>query len=268
MTCRICENDVRRLFEARCLRKHTIQYFYCDNCGFLQTEKPFWLEEAYREPINETDTGILSRNLYLFNVTSTLITFLFDKKGVFLDYAGGHGILTRLMRDSGFNFYWYDPYTNNMFSRGFEFNENVGKVDLVTCYEAFEHFVQPIAEIDRLLSISSNLLFTTEFLPSPVPLPAEWWYYGLEHGQHISFYSLKTVSYIAKRYGMNLYTDNKFVHLLTKKKINAYAFKAILKMSSLGLGYLTRLFLTSKTISDMDHLISSQSKRDTGQTVG
>ncbi len=38
----------------------------------------------------------------------------------FLDYAGGYGVFTRLMRDIGFDFYWHDPYTQNLFANGFE----------------------------------------------------------------------------------------------------------------------------------------------------
>ncbi len=48
-----------------------------------------------------------------------------------------------------------------------------------------------------MLKISRNILFTTTLLPSPMPQPGTWWYYGLEHGQHISFYSLETLQSIA-----------------------------------------------------------------------
>ncbi len=263
MICKICQFSTRDLFQATCLKKYTVTYHYCDNCGFLQTEDPCWLKEAYEDPINETDTGVLSRNIYLSNVTTTLLFSLFARKGKFLDYAGGYGILTRMMRDHGFDYYWHDIYAKNIFARGFEFNENIKSVDLVTCFEAFEHFVQPIQEIDKILRISDNILFTTELLPFPVPLPEQWWYYGLEHGQHVSFYSINTLNHLANKYAMNLYTDKRFVHLLTKKKINESIYKALVLLSSYGLGHVLKFFMRSRTFADMESLKSLKSKRDT-----
>jgi len=44
-------------------------------------------------------------------------------------------------------------------------------------------------------------------------LPDAWWYYGLHHGQHIGFYRLKTLQYLAEKYGKALYTNGKSCHL-------------------------------------------------------
>jgi 2-polyprenyl-3-methyl-5-hydroxy-6-metoxy-1,4-benzoquinol methylase len=262
MICKICRSTTRDLFQATCLKKYSVTYYHCDKCGFLQAEDPCWLQEAYEDPINETDTGLLSRNIYLSNVTTTLLFSLFARKGIFLDYAGGYGILTRMMRDYGFDYYWHDIYTKNIFAKGFEYNENIKRVDLVTCFEAFEHFVHPIQEIDKILRISDNILFSTELLPSPVPRPQQWWYYGLEHGQHVSFYSVKTLNHLANKYALNFYTDNRFVHIFTKKKINETTYKFLVRMSSYGLGHVIKLFLQSRTFADMERLKSSKSKRE------
>ena len=89
-------------------------------CGYVQTEDPFWLEESYYSSINDSDTGMMMRNLWHMNVTTTLIYFLFNTKGQFLDYGGGYGVFVRLMRDIGFDYYWQDKYTENLFAQGFE----------------------------------------------------------------------------------------------------------------------------------------------------
>jgi hypothetical protein len=39
-----------------------------------------------------------------------------------LDFSGGHGILTRIMRGYGFNFFHYDESTENLFASGFDRN--------------------------------------------------------------------------------------------------------------------------------------------------
>jgi len=105
MHCIICRKESQQFFKAKILDKYEIKYYYCLECGFINTEKPYWLDEAYKNPINKTDTGILSRNINLSRITSLIIYFNYDKKGVFLDYAGGHGTFTRLMRDIGFDFF-------------------------------------------------------------------------------------------------------------------------------------------------------------------
>ena len=119
MKCKICQNRSTSCFNAVMLNKYDVKYYFCFHCGFLQTEEPFWLEEAYTDTINTSDTGIMHRNLRLCRITSVLIYFLFEKEANFIDYAGGYGIFTRLMRDIGFNFFWHDPYTVNLIARGF-----------------------------------------------------------------------------------------------------------------------------------------------------
>jgi len=59
------------------LNKYTIDYFHCPNCGFLQTQEPFWLDEAYKDPINISDTGYLSRNIYLSKKLTVSFRFIF-----------------------------------------------------------------------------------------------------------------------------------------------------------------------------------------------
>ena len=34
----------------------------CPKCGYVQTETPYWLEQAYVHAINRSDTGLLRRN--------------------------------------------------------------------------------------------------------------------------------------------------------------------------------------------------------------
>ena len=249
MNCKICGSKAKKIFSAKILNKYNINYFYCDNCGFLQTENPYWLEESYKESINISDTGILSRNLYLSKISSSIIFFFFNKQGKFLDYAGGYGIFTRLMRDIGFDFYWNDKFTKNLVARGFEYNKSQ-PIELITCFEAFEHFENPISEIETMLGISRNILFSTELLPHLVPRPNEWWYYGLNHGQHISFYSLKTLQFIAKKYNLNLYTNKTSIHLLTGKRLNNLIFNLILKITRFGLFNIIKSGVKSKTIND------------------
>ena len=62
MNCKICANQSKTVFTAKVMCKYDVEYFYCDNCEYLFTENPHWLDEAYERAINISDTGIISRN--------------------------------------------------------------------------------------------------------------------------------------------------------------------------------------------------------------
>jgi 2-polyprenyl-3-methyl-5-hydroxy-6-metoxy-1,4-benzoquinol methylase len=107
----------------------------------------------------------LARNLT--NAANLLFFLRFVPAGACLDFGGGHGILTRLMRDYGFDFYHYDKYAENLFACGFEGGLNE-RYNVITSFENFEHFVSPMDEIEKLLSITDTIYFTTLLLPPPL----------------------------------------------------------------------------------------------------
>jgi len=255
MICKICNQDNNSIFTAKILNKYDVDYYHCSQCYFLQTEEPYWLEESYKESINLSDTGIMLRNISLSHITTIIVFFFYNRKKKFLDYAGGYGILTRMLRDVGLDFYWKDKFSKNLLARGFEYSSN-NSFELVTSFEAFEHFENPLEEIESMLTKSDTILFSTNLINDDLPNPSEWWYFGLEHGQHISFFSKKTLEYVAKKYNLNLYTNNSSIHLLTAKNINRYFFWFVLKLNRLGIFYLLRLFHSSKTGNDMGEIIN------------
>lgn len=249
MICRICESNSDFFARAKILNKYEVSYFRCVTCGFVQTEDPYWLEESYRKPIDISDTGVLIRNISMSKIVSTLLYFLFDRKGSYLDFAGGYGVFTRLMRDTGFDFNWHDPYSTNIFARGFEYSERIKRVELITACECFEHFVKPIEEIENMLRISRNIFFTTEIFPTSNPKPGEWWYYGLSHGQHVSFYSRRSLEYIAVRFELWLLSSGS-VHLLTDRYINKFYFAFLVKLAKYITPLIVSTSMKSKSFSD------------------
>ena len=252
--CRVCGGASAFHFSAMILNKYDINYYHCDNCFFLQTEKPFWLNEAYSESINISDTGIMLRNINLSRITTLIIFFFYNKNKIFLDFAGGYGILTRILRDIGFDFYWMDKFSENIVARGFE-HKSTKHYELVTAFEALEHFEFPILEIERILELTDTILISTDLTSDEIKKSSDWWYYGLEHGQHISFFNKKTLKSIAEKYHMYLYTNNSSVHLLTRKKINKYLFWLILKLNRLRLSFFISFLLSPRTGSDMNEII-------------
>lgn len=227
MVCRVCGQESAPFSKGTILNKYEISYFKCPNCGFVQTEDPYWLEESYSKAINRSDVGYVARNQVLSKVTKALIRRFFDTKAKYLDYGTGYGLFIRLMRDFGFDFYGIDKYCDIVFAKDFEIEENETGFELVTAFELFEHLVNPYEEMQRITKYSENIFFSTELYPAASPKPGEWWYFGLEHGQHLSLYSAKSLSVLAERFGLNFYTNNKNLHLFSKKKINKAAFSIL-----------------------------------------
>jgi 2-polyprenyl-3-methyl-5-hydroxy-6-metoxy-1,4-benzoquinol methylase len=228
--CHICDSGMNQFSQAQIMKKYSVKYYQCMHCGFIQTEEPFWLQEAYNDAITNSDIGMINRNITIEKITKAVIHCCFNSDGQFLDYGGGYGIFVRLMRDAGFNFYYYDRYCTNLFAKGFEGLVDGDKYELVTAFELLEHLANPYQEIVEMLKVSNSILFTTDLLPTHNPKPGEWWYYGLEHGQHISFYTLKSLEEMAKKLGLNLYSNGSSIHLLTANEISPI-FKIISKYS-------------------------------------
>ena len=226
MRCKVCSDIVEEFARDVILGKHSIAYYRCNSCGLIQTEEPYWLEEAYSKAIAGSDTGLVSRNLNLAIKSQAIISTWFNPSKCFLDFAGGYGMLVRLMRDAGYDFRWYDMYCDNLFAKGFEADVvDHDTYELVTAFEVFEHMPEPMAQIESIVQYSRNILFSTEIIPQTLPQPETWWYYGLDHGQHISFFSLKSLEVIAKKMSLNFYTNGTSLHLFTEKKLPSLLFK-------------------------------------------
>ncbi|MEM1172101.1 MAG: methyltransferase domain-containing protein, partial [Cyanobacteria bacterium P01_H01_bin.35] len=226
--CKVCGSISHKFDTAQVLNKYKIDYFQCSNCQFVQTENPYWLDEAYKKAIASSDLGLVSRNQNFSLITENLILNFFNADDKFLDYGCGYGLFVRMMRDLGLNFYGYDKYCQNIFYEGWEGEINgEEKYELVTAFEVFEHFINPLAEIEKILQQTRNILFSTQLLPSNNPGPNDWWYYALEEGQHISIFTRKALSVIAEKFKLNLCSDGESLHLLTDKNLSNSEFKSI-----------------------------------------
>lgn len=244
--CRLCGKENNKpIFSANIFNKN-INYYDCSACGYVQTEQPHWLDKAYSSAINKCDTGIMARNQS--NVGLILATLSFIKKtATVVDCAGGYGILVRLLRDRGVEALWSDPFCQNLLAVGFEYTNE--QAELVTAFEAFEHFVDPLLEVEKLFTIAPNLLISTNLIATPAPSPDQWWYYGLDHGQHIGFFRIQTLELIAQTFDKHLVTDGVRCHFFTEKPVNAAHWKLKVRIAK-KMPFLFSQTLESKIWSD------------------
>ncbi len=230
MVCKICSSTTHIIFNKKLLTKYLVGYHQCSNCGFIQTDEPHWLSEAYQNAITSLDLGYAGRNTYSSYITAGIIELFFNYKDKFIDYGGGYGLFVRLMRDCGYDYYLEDKYCQNLFANSFEQNEiPEQKFELLTAFEVFEHLPDPISEISTMLEYSDSILFSTEIYPSDKSELENWWYISPETGQHVSIYSIKSLQEIAKHFRLNLYTNGTNLHLLTPKTLNSNIFRLICK---------------------------------------
>lgn len=259
MRCRVCKSDVKVAFTQTVLRKYDCRYYYCSTCGILQSDDPFWLDEAYSNPIALIDTGIMVRNLSLASVVSVVLFFLFEPRGRFLDTAGGYGIFTRLMRDRGFDFSWADKYCENLLARGFEAKEMERGYTAVTAFEVLEHLADPLAFVAETLETTQTdtIIFTTELFHGNLP-DRSWWYYAFDAGQHITFYQRSTLEFIARHFGMRFYSSG-ILHLWTRKSINPLLLRVLASPKiARVLAPMVHRALGSRTWKDHELLLSTQ----------
>ena len=200
-SCRLCGGPARRLFEKTVLRRYRVDYFYCGACGLTQTAEPHWLDEAYRDAIHTADTGLLARNVHLRAVTAVFLALSGVRDESCLDYAGGWGVFTRLMRDAGFQFHWLDPYAQNLFAQGFEWKVELGRPAACTAFEVLEHLVRPLEEFRRLAAYGADYLITSTEVPPTSPPSPDWWYIAPETGQHVAFYERRTLERLGRECG-------------------------------------------------------------------
>jgi hypothetical protein len=222
MNSKITGGDVEVCFTGKVLNKYDVTYYRCLDTGFIQTEEPYWLEEAYSSAITKLDIGLVGRNEIMREKLGPILSSFFNASSKFLDYAGGYGLFTRMMRDIGFDFYHTDIYCQNLFAEYFDLIDlpERTKFELITAFEVFEHLPNPVTELEQMIKYADSIFFSTMLQPN-IELKSleDWWYFIPETGQHVALYTEKSLVFLADKFGYHFYTDGIGTHLFTKKKL-------------------------------------------------
>jgi hypothetical protein len=247
-TCRVCSGATNFTFSVDVLGRPT-RYFDCPTCGYVQTETPYWLAQAYGQPIGDADTGIMLRNRANMARVATALFALGRLRGRVLDVGGGFGILVRMLRDIGIDAHWRDKHCANLLAKGFEGDR--GPYDLATAFEVVEHLEHPLEELRSLIATAPAVLISTELAPPVGALTASWWYLVPEYGQHIGFLRESTLAWIARELGCHYATDGLSVHLLVRDPSLARRWSFLRRVTRIA-PRLARLRVRSRTMADFE----------------
>ena len=169
-------------------------------------------------------------------------------QGRVIDHDAAFGILVRPMRDAGVDVRWSDKYCENLLARGFEADD--GPYDLLTAFEEFEHFVDPMAEGLAMFETAPTVMMSTDLIPLRGTPPQDWCYLGPENGQHIGFFRVSTLQWMAATLGCYLASDCRSVHLFSKAPVPAW-WQPSLRLPRLW-PVIARLMLKTKTQEDFE----------------
>ncbi|HEV2040812.1 MAG TPA: class I SAM-dependent methyltransferase, partial [Casimicrobiaceae bacterium] len=132
-----------------------ISYVLCDQCRFcFAPEFATWSLEHFETKVYNAEYVAVDPD-YLdtrprANANSLLATFGDRGKELrHLDYGGGRGLLSDLLRERGWRSESYDPCVDRSVSL-----QDLGPFDLVTAYEVFEH----VPDVRRLVADLASLL--------------------------------------------------------------------------------------------------------------
>lgn len=199
-----------------------VYYFLCGVCGFcFAPEFLQWSLKDFEHRIYNDDYVLIDPD-YLSDrpeQNAKVLQSLFgETKGQIrhLDYGGGNGLMSKLLREKQWDSVSYDPFID----REIATVSDLGKFNLITAYEVLEHVPDVQQLLDDLLLLLDErgvLLFTTLLSDNNIK-PNErltWWYASPRNG-HISLYSKESLCHLAVRANMNFGSFSENFHALWK----------------------------------------------------
>lgn len=211
-----CSNQDGIVFE---LSGVPIYYALCGQCKFC------WSPDMYEWSLDEFLVYIYNDDYIKFDPdysgkrpinNAKIINSLFDKRTHqirHLDYGGGDGMLSQLLRKDGWDSASYDPFVD----KGVDVKA-LGKFDLITAFEVFEHVPDVdslMSDIKSLLSADGMVLFSTLLSDGHIAKNSKltWWYASPRNG-HISLFSRNSIAVLAQKNGLNWGSFSEGFHAL------------------------------------------------------
>jgi len=195
-----------------------IYYALCAECGFCFAPQMYeWSLSEFSAHIYNEDYKLVDPDYEIArpSANANFIASLFGKDAGrirHLDYGGGNGALSGLLRAQGFASTSYDPFVDLTVDP-----RSLGKFDLITAFEVFEHVPDVAALMSNLAALRAKegvILFTTLASDGNIGpnQRLNWWYASPRNG-HISLFSRKSLLCLAVRNSLNFGSLNDGLHV-------------------------------------------------------
>lgn len=190
-----------------------VPYHRCAICGFIYTRfMDHWTsgefaERIYNDIYGHIDPGYDGWRARMF--APDVIAMLGERRPRILDYGGGKGVLSGLLREAGFEAESYDPFSSPKRPKGL--------FDLVIAVEVLEHSVTPmetLQEMRDLLEPDGAILATT-LVGSPRPDADNPSDYIAPRNGHVQQFTIPSLMIAANQIGARYYAGSSSRHLFT-----------------------------------------------------
>jgi len=193
-----------------------VRYFLCSKCGFCFAPEIYrWSMQEFSNRIYNDDYKFVDPD-YLELRPRTNAQML---KNVFasrvldirhLDYGGGNGLLSSELFGAGWDSTSYDPFVDGPLP------PNLGRFNLVTCFEVFEHVPdvnELISRLYALAKVDGIVLFSTFLSDGNLKNSAQpdWWYAAPRNG-HISLFSSRSLALLGRKVGFEFRSFSPNLH--------------------------------------------------------
>jgi hypothetical protein len=197
-----------------------IYYAICDHCGFcFAPEIMAWTDAELKEKIYNDEYVLIDPEFVEIRPKKdeARLNELFPQHDHIrhLDYGGGEGKLSQLLKNSGWNTISYDPFFNTD-----QEIEQLGKFDLITVFEVFEHtknIHRLMEDLSLLVKPEGVIFFSTAVTDKTIfrNKRLDWWYASPRNG-HISLFRLDNLITLGQRYGLNMLSNQVNYHFFYK----------------------------------------------------
>ncbi len=109
---------------------------------------------------------------------------------------------------------------------------------MVTAIEVLEHVPDPVGFVKECLegAGTDTIIFSQELHSGP---DLDWWYLTPATGQHVSFYSRRTLATLGSQLGLTLHTSTR-LHMLTRRDLPTGQFARLIRSARLTAPLYTR----------------------------
>ncbi|MGO8737697.1 class I SAM-dependent methyltransferase [Rhodoblastus sp.] len=182
-----------------------VYWYSCPRCEFLFTDFfDTWSSIEFSKYIYNSDYikvdpdygGTRSERVF-----ESLKPFLLTAPGArVLDYGGGSGVLSKLLREVNIDAVSYDPFSSPDLPGG--------EFDIIVCVEVLEHSPEParvIQDMVRFLAQGGCIILGISLHPQNIKqLGPAWWYCAPRNG-HCSTFSASTLATLGRQLGLSFH---------------------------------------------------------------